>query len=145
MTMQNVVNAPTRRNLLGHAAGIASAIGIVRHASAAPPDQDLVAACNDYLRIQRKWSAYCASLGDKDIEADDPSLAILEPLPSLVERIVALRATTADGHAARAQCMTFAFLPTAMICRDNPDGAAEDRFESAMYRDLVRAEMGSVA
>ena len=72
----------------------------------------------------------------------DPGLAILGPAPALVEVIVALPAITAEGHLARARCMAFYYLFGHSGCRDNPEGAAEDRFKSALLRDLATMERG---
>ena len=134
-----------RRNLLTTAAAtvmLPSAVKAAEYGQVAHPDADLIIACNEYLRIERAWSAHCEAVGERDIEDDDPALAMLEPLPALVEQIVALRATTAEGHLARARCMAFAFLPGHSACQDDPEGATEDRLEAAMLRDLTRMERG---
>ncbi len=102
---------------------------------------DLITACSEYLRIQREFEAYYDTLPG-DIEVGDPGLSILSQAPVLVEVIVAWRATTAEGHLARARCMAFFYLPSNSACRDNPEGAAEDRFEAALLRDLVAMERG---
>ena len=107
------------------------------------PDAELIAACVEYLRIQRALSAYCANAGEKDIEPDDPGLAMWKPIPALIEQIVAFRATTAEGHLARARCMAFPYLPGHPACHDDPEAAPEDRFEAAQLRDLVAMERGT--
>ncbi len=101
------------------------------------PDADLLAACAHYLRIQRAFDAIVEA---SDVESDDPCLSILDPIPALAERIVALRATTAEGHMARARCMAFHYLAHHPIAQDDPDSAAEDRFQAALYRDLIAQE-----
>ena len=134
---------PTRRVLLGGAAVLAAAPAV--SAATLPlrphPDADLIAACTEYLRIQRAFEAYYDTLPG-DIEDGDPGIAIVSQAPALVEAIVALRATTAEGHLARARCMSFFYLPAHSACRDNPEGAVEDRFEAALLRDLVAVERG---
>ena len=102
------------------------------------PDAALIAACNEYLSINQAWSTYCSTRCD--IELGDPGLTMLEPLAALVEQIVVLRATTAEGHLARARCKAFYWLPEADVCKDDPAGAAEDRFEAAELRDLIAME-----
>jgi hypothetical protein len=109
------------------------------------PDAALIVACEEYLRIKREFSAYYDSLHGIDMEAGDPAFAILDPIPALVEQIVAARATTPDGHLARARCMAFTYLPHHRACQDDPEAAAEDRFHAAMLRDLARAERGTPA
>ena len=56
-----------------------------------PPDADLIAACDEFLRIHREFEAYFDALSD-DMDADDArGSAILDPMPKLVEQIVSLR------------------------------------------------------
>ena len=102
------------------------------------PDAELIDACNDFLRIQRAFSAAYEALGGKDMDPNDPAHEMLDPIAELAERIVALRATTADGFLARAQCAAFFILPAHRSCRDNPDAGWEDRFAAALMRDAVR-------
>ena len=143
------MNAPTRRALLGGAIGlavvpaVAQAEGVtVTVMPSSHPDAELIAACTEYLHIQRAFEAYYEALpGDR--ERDDAcGSAMLDPLDSLVERIVAARAVTAEGHMARAQCAAFHWIPGARVCQDDPDGASEDRFIAAGLRDLVAMERG---
>ncbi len=108
--------------------------------SQATPDADLIAACADYLRIQRAWSAYCESL-DGDVEKNDPNVSMLDPLATVAEKIVALTATTAEGHAARARCMAFWYLPSHRIAQDDPDG---DRAGCPTTRSQCRAALGNL-
>ena len=100
------------------------------------PDAGLIAACNEYLRIQREFEGHFVSLPG-DIEDDDPAWAILDPLPGLRDRIAGLRARTPNGYFARLSCMAFHHLPSADACRDDPEGATEDRFRAANLRDAV--------
>ena len=138
------MNRPTRRGLLGGAAVLAAApVASASVPTQAHPDADLLAACNEFLRIQREFEAYYDTLSE-DMEEGDPGLTILNPVPGLVERIVALRATTADGHLARARCRAFPCLPQARACQDDPEAATEDRFTAAELRDLVAMERGAV-
>ena len=107
------------------------------------PDGDLIASCSEFLRIQREFDTYSNTFPD-GVEADDPGLAMLDPVPALVERIVGLRAITAEGHLARARCIAFPYLPQFRGCRDDPKMAPEDRFKAAERRDLVAMERGAV-
>ena len=134
----------TRRSLLAAVSAVTIGSGITAGAAASvadfvpsSPDADLLAACADYLRIQRAFDAIVVA---GDVENDDPRLSMLDPLPALVERIVKLKATTAEGHVARARCMTCHYLAHHPIAQDDPDGAAEDRFQAALYRDLIAQE-----
>ena len=137
------MNRPTRRGLLGSAAVLAAAPAV--SAATLPPqhhpDAGLIAACTEYLLIQRAFEAYYDTLPG-DIEDGDPGIAILSQAPALVEAIVATRAITPEGHLARARCMSFFYLPAHPACRDNPEAAMEDRFEAALLRDLVAMERG---
>jgi hypothetical protein len=100
-------------------------------------DAELIAACNEFLRIQRAYEAeYIALPGD--MPSDHPANALLDPIPALTERIVALRAVTADGFLARARCAAFFNLPAHPSCQDDPDGGDDDRFMAAIMRDAVR-------
>ena len=105
------------------------------------PDAELIAACEDYLRIERAFEVASNALDD-DVKAGDPAWATLDPIPALENKIVALRATTAEGITARARCMAFTYMPGHTGLLDNPDMAAEDRFRAALMRDLVRLERG---
>ncbi len=138
-----------RRNLLTAAAasvmlpGAVMAAGIsVTGMPSGRPDAELLTACGEFLRLQREFEAYCTGLPG-DMEDDDPAWAMLDPLPGLVEQIVTLRATTAEGHLARARCRAFPWLPQARACQDDPEAAAEDRFMAAELRDLVAMECGA--
>jgi hypothetical protein len=111
---------------------------ILRLGNEPHPDAELIAACNEYLRIQRAFFAAYADLGGKDMEPDDPAHDMLDPIPVLTETIVALRAVTAEGFLARARCAAIFNLPTHRSCRDDPDAGSEDRFMAAIMRDAVR-------
>ena len=110
---------------------------IIRLGEEEHPDAELLDACNDFLRIQRAFSAAYDALGGKNMEPDDPAHELLDPVPELTERIVALRATTAEGFLARVQCAAFFNLPAHRSCQDNPDAGSEDRFMAAIMRDGV--------
>ena len=136
-----------RRHLLTAAAAGAMLPGAVKADVAgqiAPPDAALIAACTEFLRIQRAFEAYYDMLPG-DMAKDDPHAAMLEPLDGLADRIVALRATTAEGHLARARCAAFHYLSHHRLTQDDPDGAFETRFEAAGLRDLVHWERGDTA
>ena len=135
-----------RRELLTTAAAsvmLPDAANIEGQRQASHPDAELIAACDRYLRIQRAWAAYCdAMFGDGDLPAYTPGEEMLDPLPGLVEQIVALPAKTAEGHLARARCAAYCWMPGAPVCQDDPNGAPEDRFNAAAMRDLVAMERG---
>ncbi len=106
------------------------------------PDAELMAACSEYLRAQ--WAFEAAYLdGDDDMPGDDPAWALLDPIPELREKIVALSATTPAGITARGRCLAFHYLPHHPACRDNSNGSAHDRFRAATMRDLVQMERGA--
>ena len=140
-----------RRAVLGFAtAAVADCTVSLMAPRAAPisieasPDAVLITACEEYLRIQRAFEVvYAAFPGE--MPEDGPAWSILDPVPDLEERIVALHATTAEGHFARARCVAFHYLAHHTACQDDPDGAREDRFKAAWLRDLVRLERGSAA
>ena len=102
------------------------------------PDAELIAACKEFLRIQRAFSAAYEALGGKNMEPDDPAHDLLDPIPELTERIVALRATTAEVFLLRAQCAAFFYLPKHRSCQDDPNEGSDDRFIAALMRDAVR-------
>jgi hypothetical protein len=147
------MRAPARRGLLAGATVLAvapveasavMASGRYVQTSDTHPDADLIAACDEYLRVQWKFEAYLdAQPGD--IADDDPGLAILDPIDALRDKIATTVATTAEGHYARLRCIAFHFLPNHSSCQDDPDGATEDRFRAANLRDAVRVVRGAVA
>jgi hypothetical protein len=108
------------------------------------PDAELIAACNEFLRIHREYEAACEALGEEDMEPNDPSHEMLNPVPALVGKIVALRAVTAEGFLARARCAAFSYLPTHPSCQDDPKSATDDRLMAALMRDAVRLNRESV-
>ena len=114
-----------RRNLLTAAAASVMLPGAAVSEVRTPDigvDADLIAACNEYLRVQWKFEAYCdAQPGD--IGHGDPGLAILDPIDDLRDKIATTVATTAEGHYARLRCIAFHFLPNHPSCQDDPDGA----------------------
>ena len=101
------------------------------------PDAELIAACNEFLRINRAFeAAYNALSGD--MENDDPAWDMLNPVPELTERIVALRAQTAEGFLARARCAAFFYMrDEASACQDDPNVDTDSRFMAATLRDAV--------
>ena len=93
------------------------------------------------MRIERAYCAAYEALGGKDMEPGDPAHDLLDPIPELTERIVALRATTAEGFLARAQCAAFFNLAAHRSCQDDQDdqdAGSDDRFMAAIMRDAVR-------
>ena len=143
--MRGTPNTSRRHALFAAATSVVIGSGITAGAAASvadfvPADTDLITACNEYLRIQRAFSAYCESYGDSDIKDDDPNWSMLDPIPALRNRIIVLTATTAEGHLARARCMAFSLMPNHSVAQDDPDGAPEDRFRAALYRDLIAQE-----
>ena len=104
------------------------------------PDAELIAACNEFLRIQRAFEAACDALPG-DMADDDPAWEMLDPASGLEEKIVSLRAQTADGYLARARCEAFFYRPAHRACQDDPEAAREDRFRAACLRDLVQMEL----
>ncbi len=107
------------------------------------PDAELMAACDQYLSIQRAFAAAYDALG-ADIDNDDPAWVLLDPASELEEKIVALRAQTAEGHFARARCEAFFYLPKHRGCQDDPEAGREDRWRAANLRDVVRLEQERV-
>ena len=110
------------------------------------PDAPLIAACEEFLRIDREFSAFCQARGDEELERDsEVGLAMLAPQKALAEQIVAARATTAEGHLARLRIIAFGILPKNSQCQDVPGAAMVDRLRAATLRDLVAMERGSGA
>ncbi len=137
-----------RRDFLAFTAGAVAARTVLPVAARAEgvggspilnPDAELIAACQDYLRLQRTWDAYCSNIPG-DIEEDDPGYAMLEPLAELRERIVSMRATTQEGFLARARCRAWVFLPGTAQCQPDQYTGDDDRMLAAELRDLVALE-----
>lgn len=133
-----------RRDFMAMTAGAVAARTVLPMAAKAGephPDAALIAACNEYLRIQQAFEAAFVALPG-DMDDDDPAWSLLDPLPAFEEQIVAHRATTSEGHFARSLCVAFTYLPTHPSCQDNPLDPREDRFEAAGMRDMVRLVRG---
>lgn len=94
------------------------------------------------LRIKAEFERHCARLPG-DVPDDDPAWSILDPQPALEQRIIAARATTAEGQFARLRCVTWSWLPTATFDCDDPNMAFEDRLYRAMQRDVVAGRAGA--
>ena len=128
------------RDLLAMGAAVAD----IRHggrrliADIVSTDAELIAACDEFLRIQDAFTAAYAAGGFKNMEPDDPAHDLLDPIPELSEKIVALHAVTADGFLARARCAAFFYLPQHSSCQDDPETGDDDRFMAAILRDAVR-------
>ena len=114
---------------------------LVRLKGEPDPDAELIAACNEYLRIERGFEAIYVTI-DGNMPDNHPALDLLDPIPELVEKIVSLRATTTEGIAVLARCMALKFRANHADCQDDPDGAEEDRLQAALMRSLVALEMG---
>jgi hypothetical protein len=112
---------------------------LIRLGEEQSPDAELIAACDQYLSIQRALAAAYDALG-ADMDNDDPAWALLDPASELEEKIVALHAQTAEGHFARARCVAFFHLSTHRDCQDDPEDDREDRWRAANLRDVVRLE-----
>jgi hypothetical protein len=129
---------PRRETRADRAESVANIGGLLNSEETLRPDAQLIEACNEFLRIERAYEAACQALGDKDIEPDDPANAMLAPVEALTEKIVALRAVTADGFLARARCAAFFYRPEHSACQDDPEEGCDSRFMAAILRDAVR-------
>jgi hypothetical protein len=129
--------SPRRETRADRAESVATIGGLLNSEETLRPDAELIAACEDYLRIQRAFEAVCVSLPG-NMPDDHPAHQMLDPLPELEERIVALRAVTADGFLARARCAAFFFRLSHSACQDDPEEGCDCRFTAAILRDAVR-------
>lgn len=99
MAEHALITAPTRRNLFGQlAAGAAIAAGGIPPAIAAPPDADapILAACADFMRLDRIYKRICNE------EGGDPTLAFDASYSAAMATVTDLRATTLQGQRAKA-------------------------------------------
>jgi len=134
------MRTPTRRGLLGGAAALAVA-PIAPVMSAHPhPDRELIAVCAEFDAIERYINSHYAG-GSRKIEDDDERDVAIAPFQEaqepLLERIVALLATTPDGFMARAR--TLALWDLDAMRQIGPGNYLEDRMLAALLRDMTGA------
>ncbi len=132
------MRTPTRRGLLGGAAVLAVA-PVAPAMSAYPhPDRELIAVCAEFDAIERHINSHFAG-GSRKIEDDDERDGAVAPFQEaqepLLERIIALRATTSDGFKARAR--TLAGWNQDAMRQIGPGHYLEDRMLAALLRDMV--------
>ena len=140
MTKANDTNtlktAPSRRAMLtGSGALLAGVTGFLA-AAAAPgavqaaesPDAELLAATSKYFEAERLLDE---KYGEEDIEYEDP---LLTEISDSVETIINARASTLEGHRARARAITF-YHPS-LIDTQRAQGGDEAMI-AALLRDLV--------
>jgi hypothetical protein len=112
---------------------------LVPHQQPAHPDAELISVCAKFDELER---AYVAA-GDGDIfdgtsearRRDSKRRGIVKTQGPLVKRMHALRATTAEGHAARARCIAL-WAPDLVEEGSGDFGAV---LISAMLRDAIAA------
>lgn len=143
---------PSRRRLFGGALGlvcapaVASALPVGDVPGAAHPDAELLAACAEFVRLERLWLAT-----DWKAEFDSPEEAAAEVEQTRLRReqkpwlnrICSLRASTLEGVAAIGACCT-AFDAGAEDWSDAAAGPyTNTRLEAALMRSLASAEVGA--
>jgi len=139
--------AATRRGLLGGAAAslAATPVGMPGNVVVPPvadhrPDAALIAVCAEFDVIERHINSHYAG-GSRKIEDDEERDAVIAPLQEaqrpLLDRIIALRATTLDGFMARARTLAL-WDPDAMR-QIGPGHYLEDRILAALLRDMTGA------
>jgi len=137
--------ASTRRSLLGGAAvALAAApVGSPGNVVVPPvadhhPDAALIAVCAEFDAIERHIVSHYAG-GSRKIEDDEERDVAIAPFQEaqapLLERIIALRATTPDGFMARAR--TLALWDLDAMRQIGPGHYLEDRMLAALLRDMV--------
>ncbi len=137
--------APTRRGLLGGAvASLAAAPAGMPGSVVVPPvadhhpDAALIAVCAEFDAIERHINSHYAG-GSRNIEDDDERDVAIAPFQEaqapLLERIIALRATTPGGFMARAR--TLALWDQDAMRHIGPGHYLEDRMLAALLRDMV--------
>lgn len=105
---------------------IADCIRLGEGVTSVPSDAELIAACDQYFTLNR----HLASYGDEDIPSDEVALVALS---GLTTRISVLRATSLEGHAARAR-VAMDIHPGAFRCLSDYENGA---MLQAMLRDLM--------
>ncbi len=103
-------------------------------------DAELIAVCAEFDVIERHINSHYAG-GSRNIEDDEERDAAIAPMEEaqapLLERIIALRATTLDGFMARAR--TLALWDLDAMRQIGPGHYLEDRMLAALLRDMTRA------
>ena len=117
------------------AVGFAWPEGIVRPGDAkTSPDVALVALCAQFDDLERQMDA-TFDLGLSEDDADSLREPLQEAQAPLFEQILAIRATTLEGHQARAR--TF-HLWDKELANEGAEGAGwSERMSWALVRDLV--------
>ncbi len=136
-------DTPSRRPSSVRAASAAAgrALRRARRLSAsldAHPDAALLAACGDYGLLHRRISRLftgTASLADEE-ERSRAHAALLDEAQALLTRTATARASTLDGHRARAAAF-LAWDEGDVIGRARREGIAEDLMLAALLTDLV--------
>ena len=131
----------SRRTLFGSAAAavaIDAPVIAEAAASAVHPDRELIAVCAEFDAIERHINSHYAG-GSRNIEDDEERDAVIAPFQEaqepLLERIIALRATTPGGLKARAR--TLALWNEDAMRHIGPGHYLEDRMLAALLRDMV--------
>ncbi len=129
------MSTPTRRGLLGGAAVLA--VAPVAPTMSAHPDCELIAVCAEFDAIERHINSHYAG-GSRNIEDDEERDVAIAPFQEaqepLLERIIALRATTLDGFMARAR--TLALWDLDAMRQIGPGNYLEYRMLAALLRDM---------
>ncbi len=139
--------AATRRGLLGGAAASLAATPVGAPGNVVVPpaadhhaDAELIAVCAEFDAIERHINSHYAG-GSRKIEDDEERDAAIAPFQEaqapLLERIIALRATTLDGFMARAR--TLALWDLDAMRQIGPGHYLEDRMLAALLRDMTEA------
>ena len=130
-----------RRNLLtAAAASVMAALRRNRVGCPSPghsPRAELIAACNEYIRIQREFEAYYNTPAGRHRGRRPWAWPFWTPSTNSARRSSRSGAVTAEGHVARAKCVAWHYLPNHRSCQDDPEYGFEDRFMAAGMRDLV--------
>ena len=132
-----------RRTFLTSTAAVAA--GSVLSAAAVPasgavsPDAELIAACAEFSRLDREFGQTDFGADPFSSEADHAEAEqdrICRLMDEVSDRIVAFRATTSEGHQARARCL----LSWAPELADER-GCMAWRMRAAVLRDLAGSEV----
>ena len=130
---ETIQRPTTRRDLLG--APKPEALPL-QHDAGTEPDAELIALCSRFNSLERQIIASYGMLGDKLEDEED---ALREPLQEaqkpLLEQIMGLRATTIEGHRARAAMFRLWYDP--LEGEGRPDGNWAGRLAWALVRDVL--------
>ena len=141
------MSASRRRELLS-AVGFSSLAAVAVAGLARPdqpaisaqpsPDAELITLCGRFDDLEQRIHATYGSLGNT-LDDEDAEDLLREPLQQaqkpLFERIVNLRATTIEGHRARAAM--FRLWHDQLERKGRPDGYWADRMAWALVRDVL--------